>query len=220
MLAWHGGFTAAPCASDVKDEAVEDQTELAKMREIDPQSERLTGALRHLAASSPQSAPPEVAAGLLGEFRRHHAQRRRRRTIGILAVAACLVLAAYWSSRPLLQRHSSQENFARAVTHSDQGTSSPAAPIVATVPKQPQRAVGRPHPPKPLSTQENRAFLALPAYDPTVPMEDLQVVRVQLPASALWKMGAPMLADAGERRMTADFVVGQDGTAYAVRLVQ
>lgn len=51
-------------------------------------------------------------------------------------------------------------------------------------------------------------------------MEDLQVVRVQLPASALWKMGAPMLADAGERRMTADFVVGQDGTAYAVRLVQ
>jgi hypothetical protein len=62
--------------------------------------------------------------------------------------------------------------------------------------------------------------LALPAYDPSVPLDDLQVVRVQLPASALWKMGAPMPPDASERRMLADFVVGQDGTAYAVRLVQ
>jgi len=66
----------------------------------------------------------------------------------------------------------------------------------------------------------NHAFLALPAYDPSVPLDDLQVVRVQLPASALWTIGAPIPADAGERRMLADFVVGQDGTAYAVRLVQ
>ena len=191
------------------------------MHEIDPQSDALlTEKLRQLANSSPPTAPPELGAGLLDEFRRHHAQRRRRRAIGMLVVAACLILAAYWSSRSLLQRHSAQENFAQAVPGGNQKTSSPAGPIVAIGPKQPQRVVGRPHPPKPASIQENRAFLALPAYDPTVPIEDLQVVRVQLPASALWKMGAPMLADTGERRMTADFVVGQDGTAYAVRLVQ
>jgi hypothetical protein len=190
------------------------------MHEIDPQSEaRLSEALRRLARSSPQ-ARPEIGAELLGEFRRHHAQRRRRRTAGMLALAACMVLAAYWSSRSLLERHSAQQNFARAVTSPDQKTSLPVAPVAATGPKHPPRPVGRPPLATPATTQENRAFLALPAYDPTVPMEDLQVVRVQLPASALWKMGAPMLADAGERRMTADFVVGQDGTAYAVRLVQ
>ncbi len=191
------------------------------MHEIDPQSEaRLGEALRRLARSSPQAARPEIGAELLGEFRRHHAQRRRRRTIGILALAACVLLAAYWSSRSFLQRHSAQQNFARAVPGGDQKTSLPVAPIAATAPKQPPRADGRRRLATPARAQENRAFLALPAYDPTVPMEDLQVVRVQLPASALWKMGAPMLADAGERRMTADFVVGQDGTAYAVRLVQ
>jgi hypothetical protein len=193
------------------------------MHEIDPQSEvRLREALQRLARSLPQAARPEMGAELLGEFRRHHAQRRRRRTAGMLALAACMVLAAYLSSRSYVQRHSAQQNFARAVTGGEQKASFPAAPIAAAAPKQPQRserADGRPRVAKPASTQENRAFLALPAYDPTVPIEDLQVVRVQLPASALWKMGAPMLADAGERRLTADFVVGQDGTAYAVRLV-
>jgi hypothetical protein len=139
----------------------------------------------------------------------------------MLALAACLVLAAYLSAHRLLQRHSAQENFARAVTGSDQGTSSASTPpAVATGPKQPQRAVDRPQPAKPVRTRGNRAFVPLPTYDPTVPMEDLQVVRVHLPASELWKMGAPIAADADERRMTADFVVGQDGTAYAVRLVQ
>ena len=51
-------------------------------------------------------------------------------------------------------------------------------------------------------------------------MDELRVVRVQLPASALWQMGAPLNSDTANRRMLADFVVGQDGTPYAVRLVQ
>jgi hypothetical protein len=66
----------------------------------------------------------------------------------------------------------------------------------------------------------NRAFLALPDYDPTVPMDQLNVVRVRLTESALWKMGAPVPADAGARPVMADFVVSQDGTPFAVRLVQ
>ena len=66
----------------------------------------------------------------------------------------------------------------------------------------------------------NRPFLALPAYDPQVPLDQLQVVRVQLPASALWQMGAPVSANYGTRRMTADIVLSQGGTPYAVRLVQ
>jgi hypothetical protein len=41
-----------------------------------------------------------------------------------------------------------------------------------------------------------------------------------VPASALWQMGAPVSPDSGARRFMADFVVSQDGTPYAVRLVQ
>jgi hypothetical protein len=65
-----------------------------------------------------------------------------------------------------------------------------------------------------------REFLALPGYDPGVPADELHVVRVQLPGSALWQMGAPVSPDSGARQFMADFVVSQDGTPYAVRLVQ
>jgi hypothetical protein len=60
----------------------------------------------------------------------------------------------------------------------------------------------------------------LPGYDPAVPADELRVVRVQVPASALWQMGAPVSPDSGARKFMADFVVSQDGTPYAVRLVQ
>jgi hypothetical protein len=78
---------------------------------------------------------------------------------------------------------------------------------------------------KPKTTNSNlaaasRQFLALPGYDPTVPADELHVVRVQVPASALWQMGAPVSPDSGARKFMADFVVSQDGTPYAVRLVQ
>ena len=66
----------------------------------------------------------------------------------------------------------------------------------------------------------SRQFLALPGYDPAVPVDELHVVRVQLPASTLWQMGAPVSPDSGARKFMADFVVSQDGTPYAVRLVQ
>jgi hypothetical protein len=66
----------------------------------------------------------------------------------------------------------------------------------------------------------SRQFLALPGYDPAVPAEELSIVRVRLPGTALWQMGAPVSPDSGARNFMADFVVSQDGTPYAVRLVQ
>lgn len=131
------------------------------------------------------------------------------------------VAFAVWMWRSPAQRHSGQENYAKAPngTTQEKPIVSPA-PVVAH--GQPQRP-GALTPPRSVgaaASVASRAFLALPAYDPTMPKDDLQVVRVQLPASALWKIGAPVPADASERRVMADFVVGQDGTAYAVRLVQ
>jgi hypothetical protein len=200
------------------------------MREIDSQSgnpledtpldARLTGALRGLAASSRQGAPAEVGAGLATAFRRHHARRRLVRRVSMATLAACIVLAS------LLSMRSTHQEPAKAVVH-EQPSSVPAkAPEAVTVAK----AVPTPARPvkghlKPKATNSSlassrRQFLALPGYDPAVPADELRVVRVQVPASALWQMGAPVSPDSGARRFMADFVVSQDGTPYAVRLVQ
>jgi hypothetical protein len=190
------------------------------MREIDPQSEaRLTEALRRMASASRQSAPEELGAELLGKFRRHHARRRWMHRGGMLALAAAIAFVALWSTRIWYPRPG-QQIANTGPANQQKTTSSAPAQLVAAAPTGSTAMPVRSRKPKRPLSAASRAFLALPAYDPTVPVEDLQVVRVKLPASALWQIGAPVPPDIAERRLTADFVVGQDGTAYAVRLVQ
>jgi hypothetical protein len=192
------------------------------MHEIDPQSDvRLTEALRRLAASSRQSAPPELGASLLTEFRRHHARRRLIRRIRIATLAACLcvVTGLAFMRAPRIQPVS--EHTPEAAPSVPDKT--PDGQVVAKIATAQSRPVGKRARPKAAAVTgaaSRRQFLALPGYDPAVPADELHVVRVQLPASALWQMGAPVSPDLGGRKFLADFVVSQDGTPYAVRLVQ
>lgn len=203
------------------------------MREIDSQSgnpyegvqqdPRLTRALRGLAASSRQGAPAEVGAGLATAFRRHHARRRLVRRVSIGAIAVGLAVVVGLMS---LGSRAPHQVPAKVIVH-EQPSSVPAkVPEAVTVAKAvpiPARPAKRHLKPKAANsslTASSRQFLALPGYDPAVPADELRVVRVQVPASALWQMGAPVSPDSGARRFMADFVVSQDGTPYAVRLVQ
>ena len=201
------------------------------MHEIDPQSgdplkdgaadARLSEALRGLAASSRHGARVEIGAGLAMAFRRHHARRRLVRRVSVAALAACLALAA-----GLVSMHSRHEMPGKGIVKEQPSVVPVKAPETITIAK----AEGKPSRPgrehvKPKAATSNlstarRQFLALPGYDPAVPADELHVVRVQLPASALWQMGAPVSPDSGARKFMADFVVSQDGTPYAVRLVQ
>lgn len=197
------------------------------MREIDPQSERLTDALRRLAASSQQSAPLEVAAGLLGEFRRHHARRRRNKQLAIAGLAVCVIVAGVViglpSHRPAHTTPSQTAKLPEATATPAKQEQPAIAPVVAVNPvKRPavKQLAANSKAVKPAVSAANHTFLALPGYDPTVPLDELHVVRMQLPANALWQMGAPVSANAGMNNVTADFVVSQGGTPYAVRLVQ
>jgi hypothetical protein len=223
VLAGNGGFAAASRADDV-----EDEIELPKMREIDPQpgnpheDPRLTRALRGLAASSRQGAPAEVGAGLAMTFRRHHARRRLVRRASIATLAACMALAI-----GLITMRSAHQSPTKAIVQPQPSIVPAKAPEVMTVAKAvktpPQSATKHARPPKASNSTvaaSRRQFLALPGYDPAVPADELHVVRVQLPGSALWQMGAPVNPDSGARQFMADFVVSQDGTPYAVRLVQ
>ena len=196
------------------------------MHEIDPQSgdpkldARLAEAMRGLAASSRQGAPAELGTGLATVFRRHHARRRLVRRASVGAIAACLALVG-----GLMSMHSRDEVPAKEMVQEQPSSIAVKAPEAATIAKKlttSSRPVTKHAKPKDTNniTASRRQFLALPGYDPAVPSDELHVVRVQAPASALWEMGVPVSPDLGARRFMADFVVSQDGTPYAVRLVQ
>lgn len=200
------------------------------MHEIDPQSgdlrdgaadARLSDAMRGLAASSRHGAPVEIGAGLATAFRRHHARRRLIRRTSVAALAACLALAA-----GLISMRSRHEAPSRDAVNKQPSVAPVKAPEVvtnakaATMSPQPAKKQAKPKTTNNNLAAASRQFLALPGYDPSVPADELHVVRVQVPASALWQMGAPVSPDLGARKFMADFVVSQDGTPYAVRLVQ
>lgn len=201
------------------------------MREIDPQSgdplkdagadARLSDALRGLAASSRRGAPVEIGAGLTTAFRRHHARRRLVWRTSVAALAACVALTVGLISRR--SRHEVQSTEIVNKQASVAPVKAPATVAGVTAAATPPRPVKKQAKPKSSNNSlaaASRQFLALPGYDPTVPADELHVVRVQVPASALWQMGAPVSPDSGARKFMADFVVSQDGTPYAVRLVQ
>ncbi|HEY2359806.1 MAG TPA: hypothetical protein VGK36_01720 [Candidatus Angelobacter sp.] len=202
------------------------------MREVDPQSgdplkdvaadAHLSDALRGLAASSRHGAPAELGAGLATAFRRHHARRRLARRATVAALAACLALAA-----GLISMRSRHEAPSKEIVKEQPGVvpvRTPEAGTTANVDGGPPRPVKKQVKPRAttsnLAAASRREFLALPGYDPAIPAEELSIVRVRVPASALWQMGAPVSPDSGARKFMADFVVSQDGTPYAVRLVQ
>jgi hypothetical protein len=62
--------------------------------------------------------------------------------------------------------------------------------------------------------------VALPTFDPAIPIDHLEMVRVDLPARALRLVGFPVSEEVADRRVVADVLLAQDGTPYALRLVQ
>ena len=191
------------------------------MREIDPQSEgRLTEALRHLAASSRQGAPPELGEMLKGEFHRRHARRRvmRRAALAATVLGIALPIALLLAKRPLTG--ASAGKVSQAVVIPPAALIPPATGVSASVTSQPKSkkssVSGRTKSP----ASQRAEFVALPSYDPSARAGDMQIIRLELTGRALRLVGAPVSGEIDERRVLADFVVGQDGTPYAVRLVQ
>lgn len=210
------------------------------MSEIDPQSgDPLVKALRQLAASSQQGVPAELGVGLATAFRQHHRRKRIRRMSFAGLVAIIILVSGLLLRRP--QQHTPPTTQAtatqtpppqpaqNAVQNTAQAHIEPASTAVqaveatqtASMPAEKPKSVHKLSRPQVTTTKVaySREFVALPGYDPEVPAEDLHIVRVQLPTSTLWQMGAPINPAGPERRVLADFVVSQDGTPYGVRLV-
>lgn len=194
------------------------------MREIDSAHDnseiRLRRALRSLSGSSPADAPREIGDALAGAFRRHHARRRAvRRMATAAAIFSVLLTTAIW----LMSKHRVQPTLAKAPVRAAVAPAFNTAPIPVATASGPQprsqrfrsATVKRPK----VSTPPND-FVALPSSDQAVQGEDLRVIRLALTGRALRIVGAPVSEEIEDSRLLADFVVGQDGTPYAVRLVR
>ena len=175
--------------------------------------QELQDGLRALAAEGPHEAPAYVEQRLLAEFRRRSRMRRNRMWLSGAAVAAVAasVFAMLWL-KPA--PHKSAPATSVAVTHQR------VIPSVAnntTAVIRPAVEIRKPSTRRKPSSLE---FYALPDADSLPPLETATVVRVQLPLSSLRLIGFPINEDRAGEAVQADVLLGQDGLARGVRLVQ
>lgn len=174
--------------------------------------EWLSAALRDLAASSRQSASPELGLVLKDAFRRHRIHRRRMLRIRIAILCICMAGLA----GSVLLKRPTQKN--ETVAHTI-----PPQEVTYTADSSAARTM-QPAPPRRISPNRTpiataNAFVALPSFEMIPAGDDLRVVRLDLLGEDLRLVGAPMAEKLAGRRVTAEFVVGHDGTPYAMRLV-
>lgn len=192
-------------------------------KENRPSEECLSEALGLLARHSRRSAPPEIGAALVDAFRRRQAARRRLQALRMTAIAAVLCLAAglVWMTTSRRTQPATIAASPSSVRTTEQTTANAVPAVKADftpVSRPPHRAQHR----RPMAEPAARTsdFMVLPGWSLAAPREQLRIVRMELPASALRMVGAPVSEEVTERPVLADFVVGQDGTPYAMRLVQ
>jgi len=208
----------------------------------------LTRALQSLAAEMEQlSAPPEIKTKLLDAFRAQHTaaptvrSRVSSRYWWAAAVAAMLlialsVFAIRWRSesangprqaqtiQPAPQDTPRVNNVAssvpvKEVEHRAENVA-PKPPIRKHVraieSRRPQNTEMANHTAREIATD----FIPL-SYMNVVSLQDGgQIVRVELPRSALFKFGLPVNMDRYNEKVKADVLLGVDGLAHAIRFVQ
>ncbi|HWZ44642.1 MAG TPA: hypothetical protein VNW97_14290 [Candidatus Saccharimonadales bacterium] len=184
----------------------------------------LPEALRELGATSARQAPLHVGVALKSAFARHHAARQRTQRLRVSMAGAAMAAMLLLSAGIALFMRGPQTG--RPIARQPVAPVHPAAAIrlgtalATTASKDAVITFSRPHPRLSRADVASRSFTAMPSYDPHMTNhEDLRVVRLQLSSEALRRVGIRVQEENAERLMLADFVVGQDGTPYAFRLV-
>jgi hypothetical protein len=194
------------------------------MCEMTEHDSQLSAMLRRAGANAPQSAPPALGEKLKNEFRQHHIRRRRERNARILLVAACLAVSVmtFLKLRPRLSQQTSNVAAIRETIQT-----APPTPANVAVEQPKSNPAQRKSSRKPASSQTRKKpeiatdrFVALPTFDFAIPIDHLELVRVDLPGRDLRLVGFPVSEEIADRRVVADVLLAQDGTPYALRLVQ
>lgn len=195
------------------------------MSDIEPLDPQLHAALRQIAdeAVVPPIDPAREQA-LMAAFDEHRARPRRRRrlhapiAVGLLALAATMLFAVRRAERPssphpaLAARNpiaqSAPATLARAPESARLYLPDPAFALSASAGKPPDRS-------------DRAAFVMWPGAGSLPRFESGQLMRVELPASVVLSLGLrPSRPLRNDGTVQTDVLVGQDGYARAVRLVQ
>jgi hypothetical protein len=159
--------------------------------------------LRALAADGTREAPAEIEQQLRAEFRRHHLRRKMLRLSGAFsASAAAGIVLILWVHN---ETPKTTPVSAAVVEHA---VAAPAAQIGPAA----QIQIG--------DEESDASFYPLPEAEALPAVENAMVVRVQLPVSSLQLMGVPVSEERADASVQADLLLGQDGLARGVRLVQ
>jgi hypothetical protein len=189
---------------------------------VSPSDAALSAALREMAHSAPQGAPPDLGPSLARAFHRHHLRRRIAQT-AIYSIVTVLLCGGLLVVRTGLSNQSNTKGPIAASGH-EPAVTAKADSISAPPPRDrthgsairaglPSLKTARPHIPR------DEPFVVLPAFALRTPDEELHVIRVEMPISSLRLLGAQVNDEIFTRRVTTDLLVGPDGTPYAFRLI-
>ncbi|HLG96977.1 MAG TPA: hypothetical protein VKX49_11755 [Bryobacteraceae bacterium] len=155
----------------------------------------LLHALRGLAAAGPQEAPARLEQQLLMRMR---ARAHRRRVVAwasaAVTAAAAAVSILFWTWAPSSTGLRGPSE--KAAVAAEQGSTDAAL------------------------SDATASFYPLPDAEALPPLETSMVVRVQMQGSALRLLGYPVDEDLSSEPVQADVLLGQDGLARGLRLIQ
>ncbi len=144
-----------------------------------------------------------LEATLLREF-----DRRRRRVLWLLPIAAMLAATVWLMPRDQQVVPPQPAPFAAAAP-----APVPVVPVKKVHTR--RRKAAKPAPPD----DDQPEFIRIPFSAPLGPYERAEIIRTEIPVSALTAAGIQVAtADTGAKAQ-ADLVVGEDGMAHAVRLI-
>lgn len=183
-------------------------------------NDRVQRSLKAMAdADQGREAPPELEARVVAAFRRSSQMRAwRRGAMWIIggSAAACVVTGLFVFG-------GGNRN---VPTQTVEIAKPQAAPPI-------REAVVRPEPPEPPAAPVRKSrpapahprevatpFMALVHGDVLLPYERPQIVRVRVPLSAARAVGLPVREERLNDRVEADFLLGEDGQARAIRFVK
>jgi len=188
------------------------------------QQRALTAELRALAATTADAKPTDtLERRLLESFIKQHSGRsgatlaagRARRWMPMAAAVAIAIGAITWwyvsGSRPTGHlTETAPSEIARDITKN------PAAEVAPNNSQAQTRTVPAS---RALRILQPAGFAPLPGTATLPSFESGEIVRMEIPLASLPAYGIEIPADAGNRPVQADLLVGQDGKARAIRLV-
>jgi hypothetical protein len=159
------------------------------------------------------NAPFRVEQAVMAEVRSVRVPRRRRVVYGLAGAAIAASLMLVWA----VNRSAPSPRMAKSV-RAPMIVAPPVEEVSKTFPLGPvvRQAVHRKAAP---ARPAEQPFIAIPYTMPLEPYERADVVRVDLPVTALIAAGVPVGVTDPSARAETDVLVGQDGRARAVRLV-